>query len=155
MKKIVLVTLLSIAFVSFGNAQGKSQEKAKEMKEKGKEKADKAKEDAEVELKDAQEKLEEGKGKGKEKAKEIKDKSKEKADKAKDKVKDSDDLDDDLDKVKENKGNAHGRDKGDMTGKEFGQFRASQAKERLEASEKTMYEDEETLTRGKRALEDA
>ena len=165
MKSIIrIVGLIVFAFVlttTSGYAQGKSQDKGKAKKEKVK----KVDEDVTEEVEDVA-------NKGKDKANEMKEKGKEKMkDKAhvKEKGKKNEKSDDDGDnedfdenhnnsnadrsekvkKEKSNKGNAFGRDKGDMSGKEFGQYRASIAKEKIEESKDALTDKEETLNKGR------
>ena len=129
-------------------AQGKSQEKKSEIKEK-KEKIN----DKEADINESKKEAKELK---KELRKEEKALRKEEKELKKEAKEETGDVADDLDgpkrvkeakeaKEKENKGNAYGRDKGDMTGREFGQYRASMAKEKAEETDRSFREKEEMV----------
>ena len=80
---------------------------------------------------------------------------------------DDHDLDDDSgtdvlnDKMKKeklekgNSGKAYGKNKDDMSGKEFGQYRATVAKEKMEATDQTFNEKEELLRQGREKVKKA
>src|SRR5690606_2634495 len=85
------------------------------------------------------------------KEKVIQDKDKNKADQSQ-KDKDSPKKQAVLAKDKDNQGNAYGKDKGDMTGREFGQHRAEMARNKAEHAKTRIQETESLISYHKERL---
>lgn len=119
MKNILLIGMIG-AFLFFAPEQTFAQAHGQEKREAAKENQDKA-----------QEKREEAK------------KKRDKAQDNREKAKDSRERQDKL--SKDNQGPAYGRDKGDMTGREFGQHRAEMARNKVEHANTRIMETENLI----------
>jgi chromosome segregation ATPase len=120
MKNAILISVIG-AFLFFTPQQSYAQAQGQENREAVKEKQEKA-----------QEKRED--------AKEKRDKAQDKREEAKDKRERQDRV------SKDNQGHAYGRDKGDMTGREFGQHRAEMARNKAKHTRDRLRETEELIT---------
>lgn len=154
MKNIIVVSIIGV-FLFLGSSQTFAQSTSQEKREEAKEKQIKAQEkrgEAQEKQNKAQSKMKKAEGKM--------DRTQNKMDSAQARTdRNSDDKSDKM--LKGNSGNAYGKDKGDMTGREFGQYRAHIAQNKADKTNTKLSETDsiledrrERLKRMKESLEE-
>lgn len=147
MKTFKLMTSMLAIALFIGSHSVNAQGKGQEAKDKNKDKTEKIQEKTKEAHDKAHDKAEEAVQKGHEKANKTLDKAHEKVERTQEKIK--------KERAKENQGNAYGKNKGDLSGREFGQHRAAEARRKLEAFEQDIKQKEILIIDGRRKVAEA
>ena len=163
MKQIHIITA-ALVLLGFNLNQGVYAQEKKAVKEK----IEKQERQMEKEVKDEKHDMKAEMQRKKQEMKEVKEAHKEEVKEIKrehkDRIDDIKDHDDDngyaqnpenKNKIKTNNGNAYGRNKGGLEGREFGQTRAAEARAKLEKREMDIRESEVIIIDGRRRIEAA